>query len=82
VISDRGKLLSIGRTLLHTPILRQVLGPEVRLGVNEAAGLLDASERDPTGGRGDGSVSTLRGNGDHRTVGRFESRDVILRGRT
>lgn len=82
MIPDRGKLLSIGCTLLHTPVLRQVLGPKVRLGINEAAGLLDASKRDPTGGRGDGSVSTLRGNGDHRTVGRFESRDVVLRSRT
>ena len=82
MVPDRGKLLSIGRTTLHTPILRQVLGPEIRLGIDEAAGLLDASKRDPTGGRGDGSVSTLRRNGDHGTVGRFESGDVVLRGRT
>jgi hypothetical protein len=82
VVSDRSKLLSIRCTLLHTPVLRQVLGPEIRLGIDEAAGLLDTSERDPTGGRGDGSVSTLRGNGDHGTVGRFEPGDVILRSRT
>ena len=77
--SDSGKLLAISSTLLHALFLSQVAGPQISLGVDKAGRLLETTERDPAGGRGDGSVSTLTRDGDEATVGRLESGNVVLR---
>lgn len=74
-----GKLFPIRRTLLHALFLSQIARPEVRLAIDKARRLFDATERDPPGRRGDRSIPTLSSGSDRRPIGPPEPGDVISR---